>query len=137
MGNTVRQSSQFNTRELSSEEKGISCQGFVDGDQFIGSEYAGSSLGFWSRSIWIPCLDGKARRCPKPGVLGLADGVPVDMDLGGAESGFPLCEKIPNRVMLLRGYGNAINPYVAAEFIKAYLNTIADIENQEGTNAKI
>jgi len=39
--------------------------------------------------------------------------------------------------MLLRGYGNAINPYVAAEFIKAYLKVVSEIKNQEATNAKI
>ena len=117
VGDTLRQSSQFDAGKLSSEEKGIGCQGFVNGDQLIGSEYAGSSLGFWSRSIWIPCADGKARRIEP--------------------ESFPLADGIPGRVGLLRGYGNAIVPEVAAEFIKAYLNTIADIENQEGTNAKI
>jgi DNA (cytosine-5)-methyltransferase 1 len=60
-----------------------------------------SSLGFWSRSIWLPCRDGKARRI-EPSIFPLADGV-------------------PGRVGLLRGAGNAIVPEVAAEFVKAYL----------------
>lgn len=61
-------------------------------------------------SIWggfdlIPCADGKARRI---------------------ESGtFPLAHGIPGRVGLLRGYGNAIVPQVAAQFIQAYLKARA------------
>jgi DNA (cytosine-5)-methyltransferase 1 len=35
--------------------------------------------------------------------------------------GFPLTTKCPSRTTLLRGYGNAIIPQVAAEFAKAYL----------------
>ena len=34
-------------------------------------------------------------------------------------NGFPLAHKIPGRVGLLRGYGNAIVPQVAAAFIEA------------------
>lgn len=56
--------------------------------------------GFWDRYDLIPCRDGKARRV-EPG-------------------SFPLAHGIPGRVGLLRGYGNAIVPEVAAEFIRAY-----------------
>jgi DNA (cytosine-5)-methyltransferase 1 len=56
--------------------------------------------GFWSDSIFIPFGDGKARRL-KPGLATLVDG-------------------IPGRVGQICAYGNAINPYVAAEFILAY-----------------
>jgi hypothetical protein len=53
----------------------------------------------WSNFELITCRDGKARRI---------------------ESGtFPLAYGIPGRVGLLRGYGNAIVPQVAAEFIIA------------------
>jgi DNA (cytosine-5)-methyltransferase 1 len=59
------------------------------------------SDGAWSDSVWLPCADGKARR---------------------AQSGIhPLAHGVPGRVGLLRGYGNAIVPQVAAEFIKAFL----------------
>lgn len=37
--------------------------------------------------------------------------------------GHPLAYGVPARVGLLRGYGNAIVPQVAAEFIQAYRET--------------
>jgi len=55
----------------------------------------------WATPDWLYCRDGKWR--------------PV-------ESGtFPLADGIPGRVGLLRGYGNAIVPQVAAEFIGAFM----------------
>jgi DNA (cytosine-5)-methyltransferase 1 len=57
------------------------------------------------RSAWaselVDCRDGK-RRPVEPGT-------------------FPLAHGVPHRVGLLRGYGNAIVPQVAAAFIEAYL----------------
>lgn len=59
---------------------------------------------FWSDADWLGCRDGKFR--------------PV-------ESGtFPLANGIPARVGRLRGYGNAIVPQVAAEFVKAFMGSI-------------
>lgn len=60
----------------------------------------GGNVGFWADLEWLPCLDGKARPT-QPGILPLAHGVSA-------------------RVGRLRGYGNAIVPPLAAEFIKAY-----------------
>jgi DNA (cytosine-5)-methyltransferase 1 len=55
----------------------------------------------WHDFDLIPCLDGKARRI---------------------ESGLsPLVDGFPGRVGLLRGYGNAIVPQIAAEFIRAFM----------------
>lgn len=55
----------------------------------------------WAKFDLIDCADWKTRRI---------------------ESGtFPLAHGIPCRVGLLRGYGNAIVPELAAEFIQAYL----------------
>jgi len=59
----------------------------------------------WSNFIIIPCGDGKARRI-EPGLSPLVDG-------------------LPGRVGLLRGYGNAIVPQVAAEFIRAVMGDVA------------
>lgn len=62
----------------------------------------GCGESFWSDFDIIPCADGKSRR---------------------VESGtFPLAHGVSNRVGLLRGYGNAIVPQVASEFIGAYLD---------------
>ena len=56
--------------------------------------------GFWRDADWLHCTDGKWRPV-EPGTFPLADGV-------------------PDRVGLLRGYGNAIVSQVAAEVIRAY-----------------
>jgi DNA (cytosine-5)-methyltransferase 1 len=53
---------------------------------------------------WIDCTDGKARPV-EPGT-------------------FPLAHGVPGRVGLLRGYGNAIVPQVAAAFIEAASDVI-------------
>jgi DNA (cytosine-5)-methyltransferase 1 len=58
----------------------------------------------WSNFDVIPCTDNKARR---------------------VESGtFPLAAGTPGRMAQLRGLGNSIVPQIAAEFIKAYLETL-------------
>jgi len=58
---------------------------------------------FWSDAEWIACRDGKTR--------------PVE------PGSFPLAHGVPARVLRLRGYGNAIVPHVAAEFIQAYCDS--------------
>lgn len=60
------------------------------------------SRSYWEQCIKIACGDGKTRRI-EPGISPLAYGV-------------------PNRVGKLRGYGNAINPILAAEFLGAYMD---------------
>lgn len=59
---------------------------------------------FWSDADWIGCRDEKFRPV-EPGTFPLANGVPA-------------------RVGRLRGYGNAIVPQVAAEFVKAFMESI-------------
>jgi DNA (cytosine-5)-methyltransferase 1 len=59
---------------------------------------------FWDSFSLIPCLDNKYRRI-EPGT-------------------FPLAHGVPNRMGKLRAYGNSIVPQLAAEFIKAYMETI-------------
>lgn len=58
----------------------------------------------WASGVALACTDGKTRRV-EPSI-------------------FPLAHGVPGRVGLLRGYGNAIVPQVAAEFIGAYLVTL-------------
>lgn len=62
--------------------------------------------GFWSDADWIGCRDGKFRPI-EPGT-------------------FPLANGIPARVGRLRGYGNAIVPQVAKEFVLAFLDAVSD-----------
>jgi DNA (cytosine-5)-methyltransferase 1 len=65
-----------------------------------------TASGAWDSFDILPCLDGKTRRI---------------------ESGtFPLAHGVPGRVGLLRGYGNAIVPQVAATFIEAFLEAVND-----------
>ena len=62
---------------------------------------AGLEQSPWSNFAIVQCRDGKARRIPaEPGL-------------------FPLAHGVPGRVGRLRAYGNAINPYVAAAFVRA------------------
>jgi len=80
------------------EKSDIRQAGLRDG---AGDKSANSSNSPWSDADWLGCRDGKFR--------------PV-------ESGtFPLANGIPARVGRLRGYGNAIVPQVAAEFITAFM----------------
>lgn len=69
-----------------------------------------SHNGFWSDADWLGCRDGKFRPV-EPGT-------------------FPLANGIPARVGRLRGYGNAIVPQVAAEFIKAFMAAKAETETK-------
>lgn len=66
-------------------------------------ESANPHHSFWSDADWLGCRDGKFRPV-EPGTLPLANGIPA-------------------RVGRLRGYGNAIVPQVAAEFIKAFMES--------------
>ncbi|MCZ2076555.1 MAG: DNA cytosine methyltransferase [Bryobacterales bacterium] len=62
----------------------------------------------WSSSTLIHCADGKTRRiCPEPGV-------------------FPLAHGVPGRVGLLRGYGNAIVPQLAAIFVESFIGAAVE-----------
>jgi len=66
----------------------------------------GSGKAGWNDAEYLPCRDGKARPV-KPGLRCLAHG-------------------IPGRVAQLRGLGNAIVPQVAAEFVTAFMESVAD-----------
>ena len=65
------------------------------------TERPGPTNGFWGAADWLLCRDGKWRPV-EPGT-------------------FPLAHGIPGRVGRLRAYGNAINPWQAAEFVAAFM----------------
>ena len=67
----------------------------------VGSEGRGPTNGPWQDADWLSCRDGKWRPV-EPGTFPLADG-------------------IPERVGLLRGYGNAVVVPQAEDFVMAYL----------------
>jgi DNA (cytosine-5)-methyltransferase 1 len=89
--------------------------------------------GPWGNAVWIPCADGKARRI-ESGLEPLAPGLPRSMgrllpeherlaEMEGL-SKQNLKEAKSNRRGRLSGYGNAIVPELAAEFLKSYLDVI-------------
>ena len=99
-----------------------------------------SNLPPWSDFGLVLCRDTdkqgrhRVRRVPSESVLlGVADGLSGDLDgmryqsiCERPERAFPLCTKdaVPGRTMLLKGYGNAIVPELAAEFIKSFLTEV-------------
>ena len=62
--------------------------------------------GVWRDADWLRCRDGRWRPV-EPGTFPLADGV-------------------SGRMGLLRGYGNAIVPPLAAEFVTAFLECLPE-----------
>lgn len=89
----------------------------------------------WERYQLIYCQDGAVRRIPAESVFfSVADGFSEGVDGSGnggisEVDGFPLTKQKEGRPMLLKGYGNAIVPQVAAEFIKAFETSIKDLTN--------
>jgi DNA (cytosine-5)-methyltransferase 1 len=79
----------------------------------------------WDDYILVPCRDGKARRI-KSGLSPLAHGLPRGVVPSCDPSTPGYAENTGEaRVMRLKGYGNAIVPSVAAEFIAAFMETEA------------
>jgi DNA (cytosine-5)-methyltransferase 1 len=72
------------------------------GEQPLHNENGSTSP--WGDIDWIHCRDGKAR--------------PVEAGT------FPLANGVLKRMGKLRGFGNAIVPQVAAEFIKSYMEAV-------------
>lgn len=81
---------------------------------------------FWSDFRIIHCTDGKARRTGRS-VFPLVNGIPREMGRGQPELGKLVKCARSNRVGRLKGYGNAIVPQVAAEFIRAFLESEAEV----------
>jgi DNA (cytosine-5)-methyltransferase 1 len=96
-------------------------QGFAgdvdDGDQ-PRRERPRSAGPLWNVDLWdhvaaVVCRDGRCRPLP------VADGVSDRLDAGGT-SDRSITALEQRRVRLIRGYGNAIVPALAATFIRAY-----------------
>ena len=68
---------------------------------------------FWDEYRAVECSDGKKRR------------IPVEPEFQ------PLANGVPAGVVRLRGYGNAIVPQVAAVFIRAFMDTMEEIRENE------
>lgn len=83
----------------------------------------GGESGGWSDFALLPCLDGKTRRI-EPGTFPLVDGLPPGVVPSGGPSLSECAATGEARVSRLRGYGNAIVPQVAAEFILACCESI-------------
>lgn len=107
------------------------------GDAVPGKDRKGEPLGgpggddgFW-KSIYYACLDGKIRRIPasvslEPIFQRMVNGLPSGLDGLRPESGFPLCSNVESRISLLKGYGNAIVPQLAAQFVMAFEESVRE-----------
>ena len=71
----------------------------------------------WSGADLIPCLDGKTR-LTIPAALLLAHGFPADLGILCPSGAFP------QRAAMLAGFGNAIIPQVAAEFLRTVMELV-------------
>lgn len=76
------------------------------GTAFHDVDGCGPLRGRWAAADWIGCRDGRWRPV-EPGAFPVVDGTPERMDM-------------------LRAYGNAIVPPLAAAFVSAYLDVIAE-----------
>jgi hypothetical protein len=79
----------------------------------------GSQANPWRHPDWLLCRDGKARPAQRS-IFPLVNGVPADL-VCGSNPGIPANETAEVRTMRLRGYGNAIVPQLAAQFIAAVM----------------
>jgi DNA (cytosine-5)-methyltransferase 1 len=92
-----------------------------------GAQRHDRQAGFWDSLEWLPCADGKARPTEsrfQPMADELSDSLGYRRD-GDRYILSPLIQKTKNRVMRLRGYGNAINVSIAQAFIEASVDAIS------------
>jgi DNA (cytosine-5)-methyltransferase 1 len=88
-------------RQFGCEPEDGEAGGLVDVAEPAGTD---ATDGVWRDPDWLLCRDGRWRPV-EPGTFPLADG-------------------IPGRMGLLRGYGNAIVPPLAAEFVTVFLESL-------------
>lgn len=118
LGDTVKQGLQ--------EQRGIGTFSPVKGptSERQAVERASAPINHWSNFDTIPCRDGKTRRIER-GTFPLVARLPRGVVPSGDPSVAHAQATAEGRIVRLRGYGNAINPQVAAEFIKASFEAIA------------
>lgn len=100
-GGLARDGSVQRCRQHRCEPQDGEAGGLVEGVDPAGPR---ATDGVWRDADWLLCRDGKWRPV-EPGTFPLADG-------------------IPGRMGLLRGYGNAIVPPLAAEFVTAFMESL-------------
>ena len=90
-----------------------------------GARRPGPTDGVWRDADWLGCQDGRWRPA-QSSVQRVVDGLPGSVVPGGdfVPAAYPLAQKQERRVMRLRGYGNAIVPQVAAEFVRAFRQSL-------------
>ncbi|EQA1589914.1 DNA cytosine methyltransferase [Enterobacter hormaechei] len=82
-----------------------------------------SNKSYWAGADWLGCKDGKFRPV-ESGTFPLVNGIPKGVGRGKSS---PYTLASNNRKGRLKGYGNAIVPQVAAEFIKSFLESIPEV----------
>jgi len=104
-----------------------------DGEEQSAAERAGGDA--WSDFAVVHCRDGKTRRVPQSGIFPLAYGIPRKLGPQLARLRAVATIARRNRVGRLRGYGNAIVPQVAAEFIRAFMEQTGTTQQNYTGNA--
>lgn len=91
----------------------------------------GAGAGFWADARWLYCPGDGKWRPTKPGIYPLVAGLSRNVGRG-CDPGAPLDAKATAeaREMRISGYGNAIVPEVAAEFIRAYMESLGPRSNK-------
>jgi DNA (cytosine-5)-methyltransferase 1 len=90
-------------------EAGDARPGHSAGGERDAADASGAAGGPWSGYVWIPCADGKARRL-KSGLEPLVNGSSREFR--------------SVRARMVKGYGNAIVPELAAEFVRTWRDTL-------------
>lgn len=146
MGDSSRTTSEWYARSVFESKKEGGGERIGDGDCFVGPTDAGDSVcgmanlqstrcgrqvaekrrfdfgSNWDDCRIIDCRDGKSRRVGSR-VSPLAHGLSRKLGQRIPELRSVLPSARNNRTGRLKGYGNAINPYVAAVFIRAFMET--------------
>jgi DNA (cytosine-5)-methyltransferase 1 len=123
MGNAGCAGLQKQRRERN-ESEGSPASGGIERNFDAQAHYADACYVDWRTADWIACRDEKWRAV-EPGTFPLVDGLPKGVVHCG-DPGVPIDAQATAEagVMRLKGYGNAIVPQVAAEFIMAAMECI-------------